>query len=110
MHSFDPAITVDDAGTVIVTYSQLEQNQLGPIAATRLAHRASLASSFTVSPASFAWYPIRPPVDCITDQHYLGERTVGDVFAGRAYHPIRRDPSDYSTEFAGVWASLWSIL
>jgi hypothetical protein len=111
MHYFDPAITVDDAGTVIVTFSLMEQDQLYPVAYTRIAYRPRGTGPFVVLPTLFAWYPNRLPVDCLTNEFYLlGERTLGDVFGGRAFHPIRRDPSDYSTEFAGVSASLWSIL
>lgn len=113
MYYVDPSITVDHAGTIVVTYSAVENDQPSPTATHHVSYSTSGGTAFTQAAPLFSilWYPATLSLHCLRNKYFLGEYIEGDVFGARAYHTVHRDANNFSTmNLEGFWASAWSIL
>lgn len=105
----DPSIVVDRDETVMIAYSAIPERAVYGTAVSTLVYKPAENTTFTPTAVTRYWYPENLAIHCLRNKYFLGEYLEMDSIGGRSFLTMHADPSYFTTQLQGFWASRWSI-
>jgi hypothetical protein len=115
---FDPAITVDANGTIVITYSRMTSSPDGDTSgsASGRAHWCNINDSSCTNTSDWTdggtfsvWNAKSLPFHCRRQWWWLSDYHYGSVMGGRAYHLLPSSGTSAPTKQMGHLYSRWSM-
>ncbi len=112
MEYFQPSITVDQTGFLVVDYASIEPGEVSPTATASdyEAYSVDGGASWAEVDLEAHWDPADLPFHCGPGRHkfFLGEYREGSAVGYRAYNTFPESRSAHVTQ-SGLWSSRWSV-
>jgi hypothetical protein len=105
----DPEITVAADGTLVVTYSEIQNFAVSAAGVPRMAYSTDHGMTWSSPVKTWpTWSPIDLGFHCTREKFFLGEYRNGGQIGNRVYNLMPESVSGAVGQ-TGVWSSRWSL-